>query len=612
MNPDPGAREADTTLYCICKQRDDNTFMVYCDSCHDWFHGRCVNIQESQGKYILKYVCPLCEEKGLGHTTYKGFGKNKQQNSTVVKQNEAKRIQDQQKRLELKRQQLMKSEDIKRAQMEERKRQLQLKKTQMTKQKFNQDPIKKKRFRIAARLAKALDRGHGEQDVINDDHPSNEELGKSIEIALHNEYDASSTDSKEYLKHYRTLDFNIGDKKNHLLRNRIRNGDISFSKLVKMSTEQLANQEEKKYRKARTSLAIQNMQKVEKEEVFIKKTEQGLEFVRKETEPAQPLEDIPKVKRRTPSPEPEERIKTKINRKRKRERGDILESPKRKKSDAVQEQEDPIPVPQSQEIDYMDLEFDFDDFNLTPTKNPTKKILSTDFKLKGDPFSDEEPEETKTITNSIVAEKWSSTVSLITNWSGNILYTIDNYDITLKLRSYHLDGPKVENYVPSILNVDKRMNLTQLKKYLVQIENSSSRIRTVCNFETISPVYDSQYTSLIHHLLQIDRGGVFVDYELKENVHKKFFKELYILPVRANENLPFLRDQDSLLNNSKDHLIGVYLTSKDPEHIPKTGEPAPYIPAGRNKVKHVDHTKSSNIYVPTSQMPQAGKFNSRF
>ena len=31
--------------YCICGGKDDDTFMIQCDDCEDWFHGRCVNVE---------------------------------------------------------------------------------------------------------------------------------------------------------------------------------------------------------------------------------------------------------------------------------------------------------------------------------------------------------------------------------------------------------------------------------------------------------------------------------------------------------------------------------------------------------------------------------------
>ena len=48
----------DSELFCICRKPDDHTWMIACDGgCEDWFHGRCVNMDQQNGKLIDKYIC---------------------------------------------------------------------------------------------------------------------------------------------------------------------------------------------------------------------------------------------------------------------------------------------------------------------------------------------------------------------------------------------------------------------------------------------------------------------------------------------------------------------------------------------------------------------------
>lgn len=59
-------------VYCICRKGDDHSWMIACDGgCEDWFHGKCVKIREEDGDLIDRYVCPNCEKKGAGVTTWK-------------------------------------------------------------------------------------------------------------------------------------------------------------------------------------------------------------------------------------------------------------------------------------------------------------------------------------------------------------------------------------------------------------------------------------------------------------------------------------------------------------------------------------------------------------
>lgn len=36
-------------LWCICKKPHNNRFMICCDLCEDWFHGKCVGVTKSMG-----------------------------------------------------------------------------------------------------------------------------------------------------------------------------------------------------------------------------------------------------------------------------------------------------------------------------------------------------------------------------------------------------------------------------------------------------------------------------------------------------------------------------------------------------------------------------------
>lgn len=59
-------------LYCLCRRPDTGTFMIGCDGqCDDWFHGKCVGIEERDKNLIEKFMCPRCTEAGVGRTTWK-------------------------------------------------------------------------------------------------------------------------------------------------------------------------------------------------------------------------------------------------------------------------------------------------------------------------------------------------------------------------------------------------------------------------------------------------------------------------------------------------------------------------------------------------------------
>merc|ERR1712154_527973 len=54
-------------LWCICQQPHNNRFMICCDSCLDWYHGKCVGITKKMGKEMEdagnEWGCPTCKKK---------------------------------------------------------------------------------------------------------------------------------------------------------------------------------------------------------------------------------------------------------------------------------------------------------------------------------------------------------------------------------------------------------------------------------------------------------------------------------------------------------------------------------------------------------------------
>lgn len=61
-NSSPPSDPNDEPRYCICQKRedelndDDNDFMIECDGCNGWFHGKCVDLLDRvAGKVLLEF-----------------------------------------------------------------------------------------------------------------------------------------------------------------------------------------------------------------------------------------------------------------------------------------------------------------------------------------------------------------------------------------------------------------------------------------------------------------------------------------------------------------------------------------------------------------------------
>jgi hypothetical protein len=68
-----GGVKDESELYCLCRMPyDDSQFYICCDSCQDWFHGRCVGVVQSEASAIEEYICPKCKkDSNINHANLK-------------------------------------------------------------------------------------------------------------------------------------------------------------------------------------------------------------------------------------------------------------------------------------------------------------------------------------------------------------------------------------------------------------------------------------------------------------------------------------------------------------------------------------------------------------
>lgn len=55
------------SLWCICRTPHNNRFMICCDKCEEWFHGKCVGVTRQMGRDMedrqTDWMCPNCVKK---------------------------------------------------------------------------------------------------------------------------------------------------------------------------------------------------------------------------------------------------------------------------------------------------------------------------------------------------------------------------------------------------------------------------------------------------------------------------------------------------------------------------------------------------------------------
>ncbi|XP_025831457.1 uncharacterized protein LOC108740585 [Agrilus planipennis] len=56
-------------LWCICNQPHNNRFMICCDQCEEWYHGKCVNVTKAMGQLMeqegREWICVYCKDPTL-------------------------------------------------------------------------------------------------------------------------------------------------------------------------------------------------------------------------------------------------------------------------------------------------------------------------------------------------------------------------------------------------------------------------------------------------------------------------------------------------------------------------------------------------------------------
>lgn len=71
--------EDDSKIYCICKQTyNPDLWMIACDECNEWYHGKCVHVTNQDSKRIEYYVCPPCRKKTGKSIVFKTDKRKKQ------------------------------------------------------------------------------------------------------------------------------------------------------------------------------------------------------------------------------------------------------------------------------------------------------------------------------------------------------------------------------------------------------------------------------------------------------------------------------------------------------------------------------------------------------
>ncbi|XP_060518841.1 uncharacterized protein LOC132697387 isoform X2 [Cylas formicarius] len=68
-NEEEESEDDPNKLWCICNQPHNNRFMICCDTCEEWYHGKCVNITKAMGQQMesegKEWICLFCKNPSM-------------------------------------------------------------------------------------------------------------------------------------------------------------------------------------------------------------------------------------------------------------------------------------------------------------------------------------------------------------------------------------------------------------------------------------------------------------------------------------------------------------------------------------------------------------------
>ena len=47
-------------LYCVCRKPYTGEFMIRCEECKEWYHGKCVKVTQEEADAMGDFVCSGC------------------------------------------------------------------------------------------------------------------------------------------------------------------------------------------------------------------------------------------------------------------------------------------------------------------------------------------------------------------------------------------------------------------------------------------------------------------------------------------------------------------------------------------------------------------------
>ncbi|KAJ3388332.1 PHD finger protein 3 [Entophlyctis sp. JEL0112] len=266
-------------VYCICRDIDNGKFMIQCDSCKDWYHGACVNITERMGQSLSSYDCPYCVQAKTGAAILQPEASGSLQSRSAqhpaaptVPTAPPRQRQRHSTNAALASAARSKSEpDVgpnSMAWIHDKTRSL----------------VRKSFGEVLRSITDELRVSGDDSNLLDTTELAGTMEDELFDLTSDGEFGKGSGRScgDKYKSKFRSLQFNLKDKKNSTLRHRLVRGQLSPYALVRLEAKDLANDEIKARAAESRIIAIRDAVKPKEVNVMYKKTHKGDEEIQPE------------------------------------------------------------------------------------------------------------------------------------------------------------------------------------------------------------------------------------------------------------------------------------------------------------------------------------------
>jgi hypothetical protein len=442
-----------------------------------------------------------------------------------------------------------------------------------------------------------------------------ESLGLSIEQALYSAFPGYG--SAEYKNKFRSISFNLKDVKNTSLRDRVLSGNLPPEELVKMSSEEMANQElREQAERIREEGVAQSVLKVQ-EGPRIRRTHKGEEIVGDESTQITTAEVVAsapfaRAEERSPSVKAAEEdvpasprsvgsngSRTFVSPPPQTSKNISMDIPPERKSSVSNFDMSNVwshlqsPTSQGPSHEHMELDTLSEEISQNQIDDPDIDRLLNDEPVDSPPYSPSAEAFELPDTSSHHPAIWTGTITMqsVANFTAQARFVGGPHSIT--------DLPWSNILHPNLV-IDGRIPIDTTTKYLDAQRVSSTKDIIVIQFEAAENSQKPMLQKLFQYFHDRQRYGVL-------QIHSQIVKDAYLIPLSANEPIPSqIQAMDSHeipRSRSSASLLAILVIQKNVERSHLPVDPAPSFLASNSPHQEDTSNRISPAIPSTSFSP---------